>query len=467
MMRSPWTQLFVCAVTVGSSGPAWARPGPALDLQAEHLATILRPIQVLASLPKPWPTQPLLADLAFLRADVLQARGVDLQGPVRLTLSAGGVWLLEVRLADPKRFEAWAEPKAAEVIPVESGEPIRVFDPNRPAACRRQDRTVRCQIGVDRRQAGFRRLIRPIPSPDRAGRSPWRLRVRPPALGAVVKARRHADAQRRARWVGRGHSPPSGQPDGGGAALRWHRVESLDVSSFRTPEGGRFVVRAEARLTEASARRLTGWLGTAPMEPALVHWAESGVLMGFWARVGPQWVAPWFAPFREAPAVRWAGGLGGLILGVDGGCPMERPQAHAWRYAFPSVLAAPVASTSTTGRWRGRHGGAPYEIHVAEDVMWVGTGRGAGAAAKRLWRTVSARAPSPPIPPEILGRAHLDVAALRAALRAAQFRGKTPAVAALQQVDHRWLQSAVDIQTVRAELRRPRPRRLELEVRLR
>lgn len=453
-------RLGFCAFIALTGAPtARAEAGTALSVRAPRLGPALDHVDRMRQAQDILP--PPLDDLGWLRAETIEQAGFDLEAPARMTLTDRGLWRFEARISDGDRFDAWAQEHAQRRVDFAPG-PVWVVDPERPTGCFRTSDHVQCQIGVDDR--GFSDLAeaQPAPWPPSAVLDPIlvEIELEPKALRAAltrrfVQAHRHAarylDAEGQARAAERARRRIVGWTE---PLTGLNRVQAW---AHQDPE--RVHLSVSVHLDPSGRREVERWVTRSPMPAELVAWAQAPAIAGGWARLSPSQVAPWVSGLTELPPSALRGGMAWVVFGVDGGCPLSRPKApDAWRFALPSALAVPVAETSTIGPTHGTWAGAPFEVELQGETLWIGTGRGAGSAVRRRRHQSLGDAS---VPSSVLARLHVDVAALRAALEAAHYGASLP-IHTLQAVERRGVWN--DLQVVRAELRRPRPDRIQLDV---
>lgn len=309
-----------------------------------------------------------------------------------------------------------------------------------------------CQMGVS--TTGIHPLQRHLEQAQPPSRRVhgW---FRPAEARQVVETLAVADARRRGRVLtsaARVSLVRQAQLAARDRTRGWDRVRKVawqEISPLR--------MQVDAELTARGQRWLDSQLSEASLPTDWRKWASSKALAGGWVKLSSDAVRRWFGEFPQLRAASFRGGLAGLILGVDGGCPLGAEDPERWRYAWPTVLAAPLVRTPTTGLWWGERGGAPYALHLEDRGVWVGTGRGSGGAARRLWQGVTSQAPEP-VAADAIAAFRIDLGAMRSAVQAAAL-GRTQEGQVMVLLDRmESLLPGVEIATV--EVVRPSPRRL-------
>jgi hypothetical protein len=365
-----------------------------------------------------------------LTAAGLREAGIDAKAALVVLPTARGVTMIRFGLTDRRAFEAWLDriggPERRRIAIGAETASVLLLDSERPITCLARHTQAICQLGASEGQnpvadlarlvAGgghtYRKLAGVVDAHQRLPRDAvLYVYANPPALARdaalfhALRERRRtrfADARTRAvseeeiRQISTRFAKWSRWVDGGAAAvLTGQRIGAL-VELTASSTGKRLIAEA---LPERTTDDVIGrWVETPALFSALVHADPAFV----------QKVAQSFG--IDLPKDALTGTIGLLGLGIDSECPSAKQDAVAnldWAFLIPSALNVGLATTAADGVHRllterfpvapgktpwitqarppmaGLAAGSPYEIHVLDRMMIIGTGVGAGAAALR------------------------------------------------------------------------------------
>jgi hypothetical protein len=389
-----------------------------------------------------WPRGSLLAPppidpARLLSAATLAEAGVDLGAPA-VIVPGDRVILLRFGLRDRPAFEAWLDRTAGKDrrrVPI-GGESASVLaeDTDRPVTCLARQTFAACQIGVspgDRAVADLEAmLVGGEGSYGRlAGVRESHLRL-PHDAGLFVyvsplpaaKAISRAFAERELLRVRFSDEPAKRAAAAGideldASLAAWSRA--VDGAAAAISIGAASSARIELALTGAGSRNLEEVAAAGSADPAIERWTKTPALLSVLLHARPAFVSRLAEDLFDVdlPPRALSGTVGLLTLGVDSECPAAKASAGdvAWTLMLPSALSVglgPSAADDVRGLLALRFGqtdlekgapiaglatGSPYEIHVLDRMIVVGTGPGSGAAAlRRLTAVASGPAASGP-----------------------------------------------------------------------
>jgi hypothetical protein len=357
-------------------------------------------------------------------------------------------------------FEAWlgrlahGESKRVEI----AGELASVFGPSRevPITCLSRQADAFCQIGISQGPdavLALRTIVqRSSPTFDQA---PGLLKARErlaegahayglvngEALGRSLAGLALARVQRFHRFDGKDARKLVDQE----AQLYANRIkrafEGVDAAAFGlyTSKKDALALKSEIALNDHGAQRLRDLTERDPQRAGIERWSETPSLARILLRTTPA------SAQRILQGVGFSlpqGSLTGtsalLWFGIDTECPEAKKSlvqpGLGLAFLLPSALAVGIRSREAgppvhdalQSALEARASGSAYDIRVMDDVVFVGTGPGSGAAAVRRMNGLAHTPDKEPseTPPFLEGSVHLR--AVDAALESVDFGSERP-----------------------------------------
>lgn len=400
-----------------------------------------------------------------------QRVGIAVDREVALMLDPEAeVIILRFGLADRRRFEAWLSrtvPEERRSMELGRERAIVLYpDSDLPIICLLRVQHAHCQLGAGkdaRPGAALERLLASSLRPLAEDADFVGLRselsedadlfafLRPKRLASGLRrwlderARRHQrfaapEDQRRARELS----------DARAQLLRGWLEQSRLVTLGLAVDRGRLQGKAHAVLDAPAARGLAALVPAELSETDVKRWSDTPALSRLFLQLQPEAASRLFAWLGlDLPAASVDGSFAALLLGVDAECKAARSSGgdpRARLFYLPLAMAAGLRGPLAAERLildapaagppslfsgvqfrvgadartlHAEHLGSPLELRVLDQVVLMGTGHGAAAAAERRW---TARAPRAAPGPGFL-ELSVDLAAVRAAISAARLEG--------------------------------------------
>lgn len=418
-----------------------------VDLLSVVEPELSRPLGQLA-VEEIWGTDPLSALSGRVSVDPgkvlttlgLEAAGIDTSAPLLVIPSLEEeVVVIRFGLRNRRAFESWLDDAAGKErrrIKLH-GESASVLgaDSKRPVTCLARHAHAFCQLGVNGGEAALSDLSGVSAS---AGKTYGRLRGVQDAYarlprGAVLYAFFNPEPLARsigelARQRERIRTRFADERSKRNAASRARRFEGTLREWSRLADGAAMAVstrepagaRIELSMTARGRRALNDVLPERTTQDLIGRWTETPALFSVLVHADPVFVQKVAGSFGlKLPREALSGTVGLLALGLDADCPSAKrgtTERLDWAFLLPSALnvglATPTAADQVyaslqeqlPGRtapdrkvaWlnsprapiAGLAAGSPFEVHVLDRLLVVGTGPGSGAAALRRLASV-------------------------------------------------------------------------------
>lgn len=396
----------------------------------------------LSELSAPVPVDPA----KVLTTAGLEAAGIDTSAPLLVLPSLEEeVVVLRFQLESRRRFEAWLDALAGKERRrvLLGGESASVIGPDspRPVACLARHAHAFCQLGVNAGDDALSDLSRAVASEGVAyGRlrgvaAAWERLPQDAVLYAFfnpgpfakgIAKLAHLRERMRTRFADRRSKRD--------AFMRARRFESSVLEWSRLLDGAALALffgdapgaRLELSMTARGRRALDDVFPERTTRDLIGRWTETPALFSLLVHADPAFVQRVARSYGlMLPQEMLTGTVGLLTLGLDPDCPSAKQgtkQPLDWAFLLPSALnvglTAPEAADRIHGlleaqlparaagdrkvAWlpnprapiTGLAAGSPFEIHVLDRMLVVGTGPGSGAAALRRLASVRSRAPA-------------------------------------------------------------------------
>ncbi len=404
-----------------------------------------------------------------LTADGLREAGIDAAAPfVVIPDVRAGVSVFRFGLTDRRAFESWLDriggrDRRRIAIGAESAS-VLALDSERPITCLPRHTQAICQLGASAGTNPVAHLERAISA---GGPTYSRLAgvlsayQRLPRDGVAYAFFSPGPLARDAAWTNAAHERRRTRfGDARARAAAEEQIRQTTARLFkwsRWIEGGAAAVIADERagvqvqLTPSGiGRRLIAEaLPERTTADLIGRWADTPALFSVLVHADPGFVQRAALGFGfDLPKDVLTGTIGLLGLGLDSECPSAKRGSSReldWAFLVPSALTVGLATAAAADRvqhllserftvtplrktpWisdarppiAGLAAGSPYEIHVLDGMMIVGTGVGSGAAALRRLASITRLGPEPERAPFL--RAAVHPRAIDAAFAAGAF----------------------------------------------
>jgi hypothetical protein len=378
----------------------------------------------------------------------LREAGIDAAAPVVLIPNVRAeVTVIRFGLSDRRAFEAWLDRiggRERKRIPVGAETAsVLALDSERPIICLARHKQAICQLGVSQgpnviadlarvvAEGGstYSRLPGVITAHDRLPRDSVLYAFANPSPLARDAALLQAERERRRTRFADVRTRAASEEESRRMTARlvkWSRW--IDGVAAAVLTGERTGVRVELTASSMGKRLLAAALPERRTDDLIGRWAETPALFSALVHADPTFVQRAAEQFGlDLPKDALSGTVALLGLGLDSECPSAKQGAVAeldWAFLIPSALNVGIATTEAAERlhqllslrfpivpikppwleharppFAGIAQGSPYEIHVLDRMLIVGTGIGSGAAALRRLASIqptakpSARAP--------------------------------------------------------------------------
>jgi hypothetical protein len=358
------------------------------------------------------------------RRGLFQA-GIDPSAPLTVIPNAhAGVVVLRFGLRDRPAFEAWLDRVGERERPrVQIGaETASVLAPDtdRPLTCIVRHTQALCQVGASEGDNAVADLARAAAA---SGATYARLAgvvdaYRELPAGAVLylfanpaplardAAHLHGIRERRSSRFAEPQARAQIEDGLKQTVARLHRWAGwIDGAAAAVVVDGRIQMQVELTASRIGRRWLADALPDRTTDDAIGRWTETPALFSALVHADPEFVQRAASSFGfELPKDVLSGTIGLLGLGVDPECPSAKrstAEGLGWAFLIPSALNIGIVDKARADRvhamleQRFKPALSPYEIHVLDRMMVVGTGVGSGPAALRRLASIKPSAEPP------------------------------------------------------------------------
>jgi hypothetical protein len=354
----------------------------------------------------------------LFRREGLESIGVDVSGSAMVAPNLiDDAIVVGFNLKSRTRFEQWlgrlahGEARRVEI----AGEQASVFGPSRdvPITCLSRQSIAFCQIGVSSGSdpvAELRMIVqrssptlgeekavmRPLERLPEGAHADLLINAEPfsRTIGLVTQAR----AQRDHRFDGKDAKRAAEQEEKTRVQKLRRWTEPLEGAAIGLyPERDAIAIKTELSFTDRGAKNLRDLAARDPKSDLIERWTDTPAIARVLMRMDPEHAARLFESLGWAvPKDALSGTVGLLLFGIDTECPLAKKSADktqfGWAFLLPSALAVGIRSTESgsavhdalaSAIAKEAPSGGAFDIRVLDDLVFVGTGPGSGAAAVR------------------------------------------------------------------------------------